>query len=79
MKIKAIIISLLLSGAIAGCADQEKTSGFSIKLSVAEEIQPGFKSKGRLFVFLNQNPDVEPRTYTWPNPGNFIFAKNISV
>lgn len=49
-----------------------------IIVSADESIQSSFKAEGRLFLFINDNPNVEPRTQTWPRKGNTIFAKNYS-
>lgn len=71
MKNYLILFILLVS---ANLLAQEK---LLIKIEVSEEMKPHLKSNGRLFVFLNENPDVEPRTQNWPSAGNEIFAKNI--
>lgn len=59
-----------------------QTSGtdFSVKVSFSEDIRSSVSEDGRLFLFFSQNPSVEPRTQTWPNPRSRtqIFAKNIS-
>lgn len=47
-----------------------------IQIKWADSLKKDAVSKGRLFLFLNQNPNVEPRTQTWPSAGNSIFAKN---
>jgi len=50
----------------------------SINIELDQKLQSDFIEEGRLFVFLNINPNVEPRTQTWPRAGNTLFAKNFS-
>ena len=60
---------------------QEKTHALSFKISVAEEVKASFKQKGRLFIFISTNPDVEPRRQISPShivQKHYIFAKNFS-
>lgn len=66
---------LLLQNILA----QEKYHNLSIQVSIDESMHDSFKSKGRLFVFLTQNPKIEPRKQIWPNPYSktHIFAQNI--
>lgn len=49
----------------------------TITIQLDKEVQSKFVDEGRLFVFLNTNPNVEPRTQTWPRAGNTLFAKNL--
>ena len=58
---------------------QAKPHSLTIGLSVAQHIRADMKPNGRLFIFINQDPNAEPRTQTWPSPGNSIFAKNITA
>ncbi len=55
-------------------------SKLTITISVSDEMKDDFRDTGRLYIFLSQNPQVEPRTQTWPNPMSRteIFAKNLS-
>jgi len=48
----------------------------TVATSVSEEIAEDFKSKGRIYLFINQY-SREPRRSTWPNKSNIIFATNI--
>jgi S-formylglutathione hydrolase FrmB len=57
---------------------QQATYPLSIEISVDPVLQEQFLDSGRMFVFLNKNPRVEPRTRTWPTAGNYIFARNFS-
>ena len=58
---------------------QEQHHDLSIDISIDESIHESYESKGRLFVFLTQNPNIEPREQIWPNPYSktHIFAQNI--
>ncbi|MEN8116567.1 MAG: alpha/beta hydrolase-fold protein [Bacteroidota bacterium] len=53
-----------------------QTSSLKVTTSVSEELLEDFKSKGRIFLFVNQN-SREPRRNTWPNKSNLIFATNL--
>ena len=56
-----------------------QSSDLNIMVSVSDGIQNSFLEEGRLFVFLSENPEVEPRTQIWPNPTSqtTILAKNL--
>ena len=58
---------------------QEQHHDLSIDVSIDESMHESYESKGRLFVFLTQNPNIEPREQIWPNPYSktHIFAQNI--
>jgi enterochelin esterase-like enzyme len=77
MKFTLPLLAVVL-GLASPLAAQEKKFPLSISITVDQAVAKQFKSTGRIFVFLNQNPQVEPRTQTWPSSGNFIFARNIS-
>ncbi|GJM31189.1 MAG: hypothetical protein DHS20C18_01900 [Saprospiraceae bacterium] len=77
MNIKTLITCCIILGYVSNVACQEKAFELTINLSVAEAMQKSMVADGRLFVFLNQSPDREPRTQTWPSKGNYIFAKNM--
>lgn len=68
-----LLISFLCSEVTFG-----QNHGLDLNISVDASLLADFKSSGRLFIFLNKNPNVEPRTLTWPSPGNYIFAKNFN-
>ncbi len=72
-RFPSMIISLFILGCLSG-----QNIGLDLSISVDPALLADFNSSGRLFVFLNKNPSVEPRTLTWPSPGNYIFAKNIA-
>ena len=77
MKLQSTILLLLLVWLGHETFSQPKTHSVSISVSVPERLRAEVKPRGRLFVFINQNPTVEPRMQTWPSPGNTIMAKNI--
>jgi len=56
-----------------------QTADLTLNIRVEDGIKSSFISEGRLFIFLSQNPQVEPRTQIWPNPTSptTIMAKNI--
>jgi len=78
MKTKLFLISLayLVSNINTYC--QEKSHALSFKISVDENVKQSFKQKGRLFLFISTNPDVEPRSQIWPQSitGEFYFFGN---
>ncbi len=73
---KKILFSLILIIYTSILVSQKTSFDLVIHVSISQPRQSSFKPDGRLFVFLNQNEKVEPRTRTWPSSGNFIFAKN---
>ncbi|MFV8782512.1 alpha/beta hydrolase-fold protein [Microbulbifer sp. SA54] len=54
--------------------------GVNVSVSVGPEVEEGFVSSGRLFLFLSENLEKEPRTDLWPvSPlRNHIFARNVT-
>jgi len=80
MKYETILIIALWIGSGAAVLGQHEVYSFRADLTVAEEMQTYFNPDGRLFLFLCQNPWVEPRTQTWPGPWSKcqIFACNVS-
>jgi len=75
-----IIAPLLLLFLITGCSATTQNEGhpLSIQISLSDEVRDRFKENGRLYLFLNQNLDVEPMEQIWPFPGRMshIFAMN---
>lgn len=72
------ILILLLSLSIQLTA-QTKHHELSIEVTVDNSLKESFQTQGRLFVFLSQDPNLEPREQIWPNPYSrtHIFARNI--
>ncbi|MDZ7757714.1 alpha/beta hydrolase-fold protein [Rhodohalobacter sp.] len=77
---KKLIPLLILLFLFTGCSTDDQNGGHSvtINLSVSDEVKASFESDGRLYVFLNQNLQVEPMDQIWPYPGRMsqIFAIN---
>ncbi|MGI9543251.1 MAG: alpha/beta hydrolase [Cyclobacteriaceae bacterium] len=57
---------------------QQPSYDLKINLSVSTELRNSFKSEGRLLLFFNKNPKVEPRTQTWGFGENYLTATNIT-
>lgn len=57
---------------------QSDSHPVTISLSVSSEAEETFEDEGRLYVFLNENLNVEPMIQIWPFPGSMsrIFAMN---
>ncbi len=80
MNFKQIIPALLLNVAFFNNGICQTTDAeLTVNLTFSDEIKNDLRSKGRLFIFFAQNPQVEPRTQTWPSPWSktHIFARNI--
>ena len=79
MKANSIILAVLIIMIALDGFCQVNNFSFSAKIKVSEELQDFTKKEGRLFIFLTQNPNIEPRLQTWPNPRSLthIFARNI--
>ncbi|RMG25633.1 MAG: hypothetical protein D6730_10610 [Bacteroidetes bacterium] len=77
MKSRTIFLFMLL-WALHDLWAQQSTPSLSLEVQFAPEVQAAVSPRGRLFIFLNQNPYAEPREQVWPSPGNYIFAKNFS-
>jgi enterochelin esterase-like enzyme len=75
--IKFTITSILIMITFSMTA---QINGFPLSLEIKfdESVKKDIHSDGRLYIFLNSNSQGEPRQYTWPSSGNFIFAKNFS-
>ena len=55
---------------------QAQTSSLKVTTHVSDEVKENFKSKGRIFLFVNSGAR-EPRFSTWPNKSNLIYATNL--
>ncbi len=80
MKLKLTFAGLLILALQFNAYSQSQSFAFSATLTFSEEVQEGFNPEGRLFLFLCENPQVEPKNQTWPMPWvkNHIFAINMS-
>ena len=54
-----------------------QNSSLQVSTSISKEIQNNFQPKGRIFLFVGDSNNREPRLNTWPNKSNMIFATNI--
>lgn len=73
------ILSILFF-VLTGCSASTQNDGqpLTIQLSLSDEVRDSYLENGRLYLFLNQNLDVEPMEQIWPFPGRMshIFAIN---
>jgi S-formylglutathione hydrolase FrmB len=74
------IPALLLVILLTGCSTTTVNEGHSLTLqiSLSDDVRENFIEDGRLYIFLNQNPNLEPMEQIWPFPGRMshIFAMN---
>ncbi len=54
-----------------------QTSSLKINTSVADSLLKNFQHSGRIFLFVGNSSNREPRLNTWPGKNNLIFATNI--
>ncbi len=78
MKFKKSIFLLLFSS-VAWAAFGQQTADLHFSISVSNELKSKIRPEGRLFVFLSEDAQGEPRTQLWPMgvKKNHIFAKNL--
>lgn len=64
---------------ITSTVGQEKNHSLSIDVAVDQSFKDSFKQEGRIFIFMTQDPDLEPKNQLWPNPyrRTDVFAVNI--
>ncbi len=74
---KKIMFFLLIFNFIINTILCAQTSFLQVSTSISKEIQKNFNSKGRIFLFVGDSNNREPRLNTWPNKLNMIFATNI--
>mgnify|MGYP000011755341 CR=1 FL=1 len=55
-----------------------QTASLKVTTTVSDELKNNFKENGRIFLFVSSNQQREPRTNTWPNKSNMIFATNLN-
>ena len=69
-----LYLPILLTG-------QSETATLDITIKFSNDIAETFQNDGRMFVFLSENGQGEPRQKTWPNPFSptHIFARNMSI
>ncbi|SOE24164.1 Putative esterase [Spirosomataceae bacterium TFI 002] len=76
MKKNIILLLLFVTYIVNG-----QSSKLIINVKTSPELTNNQASEGRLMLFLNQNPAVDPKDGTWPmkKSRSIIFAKNIST
>lgn len=58
------------------CELTAQTSELQISTTVSNKVLKDFHPKGRIFLFIAEANNREPRLNTWPNKSNRIFATN---
>lgn len=74
---KNIIFLFLIFNILSYQALLAQTSSLKINTSVADSLSKNFQHSGRIFLFIGNSSNREPRMNTWPNKNNLIFATNI--
>ena len=78
---KKLFLGLIILFAATPIMVFGQLEGAALKINVqfADEIQDLAIDEGRMFVFLSERPDGEPRLNTWPNPyvPTHVFATNM--
>lgn len=69
------LLSFLL---IFSCSNGQPSHNLEVQVTVPAGLEGQLRPEGRLFLFITQNPNAEPRNQIWPSGGNHIFAKNFS-
>lgn len=72
-----ILTSILVFSILCTCDLFAQTSSLKVVTSVSESVSKDFKNSGRIFLFIGEQGNREPRYNTWPNKNNRIFATNI--
>lgn len=80
MKFKLFLTGIILFVNLSNIYAQKQSFSFTADIKVDKNIKEKFLKKGRFYLFLSQNSQVEPRTQTWPSPTKktYIFAKNMN-
>lgn len=74
---KSIIFYILIFSFLNSSILFAQTNSLQVSTSVSKEVLNSFRSKGRIFLFISESSNREPRLNTWPNKSNMIFATNI--
>ncbi len=79
MKYQALLVLILCLVMGPNLHSQQESFRLAVKVTLAPELEDQFQQKGRMFLFISENLNVEPRTQIWPNPRSktHIFAKNV--
>ncbi len=73
---KAIYFFLIICN-LCSLTAEAQSSSLKVVARVSKEISNNFHLKGRIFLFVSESNNREPRMNTWPNKSNMIFAVNI--
>lgn len=78
MNLKVVCTTVIVFFLATHVYAQKQSFRFSATVKMDSNIKELVHEDGRLYLFLSQNPNAEPRTQTWPSPTNktYIFAKN---
>ncbi|MBK6285483.1 MAG: hypothetical protein IPF54_24990 [Draconibacterium sp.] len=74
---KRTICFLLIICNLCSLTTIAQTSSLKVVATVSNEISNNLHQKGRIFLFVSESNNREPRMNTWPNKSNMIFATNI--
>jgi hypothetical protein len=75
-NMKRTICFLLIICNLCSLTTIAQTSSLKVVATVSNEISNNFHQKGRIFLFVSESNNREPRMNTWPNKSNMIFAFN---
>lgn len=78
MKYKQLLLAFAFLGFSGFILAQKKSFDLTVNLTIDNKVKSSVHNNGRLFLFLNENSNGEPRQRTWPSAGNYIFARNIA-
>jgi len=73
---RKIIYFYLIFSLLYICELTAQASALQISTTVSKEVFKDFHQKGRIFLFIADGNNREPRLNTWPNKSNRIFATN---
>ena len=74
-RLLLFVLPVFMAGSV-----YSQTSDLTVEISIAENAREQFLKDGRMYIFLSQNPEVEPYTQIWPNPYSrtTILARNMA-
>ena len=78
IKMKNRLFAFLLVNVLSLSILFGQTSSIHVTTSVSNDLSDNFQSKGRIFLFIAESNNREPRTNTWPSKSNRIFATNLN-
>jgi len=77
-KIQFVLLLLFLS--FNACKNEQSADGFIVRLTADTDLKSSIQNEGRLFLFITENGNSEPRFQLFPNPVSapYIYAVNLS-